>query len=212
MKSIRYWHRNIQPLVNQHYRLHSDTTDTSRRVRADVGWNWWHYASYALGHNLAVRSHSAPPSLVCGWAMMLALQGQKPARVPVGLLTAVPDFVCHVGGTTGGRGFVWYLSNAPAEFFRDKIKAPALEGIAEALLDTTIQTRLDFCGDATTLLHAEPEGGSRLQSFYRGLGMKEVTMSERVSLFRGAKPGEYFGFEDKEARTFADRFASRRGQ
>jgi hypothetical protein len=104
------------------------------------------------------------------------------------------------------------ISNAPLEFFRDTIDVPALEGIAEALLDTAIQTRIDFCNDATTLLHADPDGGPRLRAFYKDLGMKELAMSERVSLFRRAKPGEYFAFSDENARGFAGRFALRRGQ
>jgi hypothetical protein len=106
VKAIRYWQRHIQPLVNRHYRLASDTTDIERRIRADVGWNWWLNASYALAHNLAVRSSAVSHSPACGWAMVLTLPDKR--HVPVGLLTAVPDFLCRVAGSTNGRGFAWY--------------------------------------------------------------------------------------------------------
>jgi hypothetical protein len=93
---------------------------------------------------------------------------------PIGMLSMVPILNCAVSGNFCDLGFCWYLSDAPAEAYRQVLKIPPIKGVAAALIDCSIQATLDVSGDRTHLLHADPNGGDKLISFYKGCNMTQL--------------------------------------
>jgi hypothetical protein len=206
---IQFWNKTVQPCIDSNYQSDGVTSGPQLPVRADVGWNWWKIWALVVSHNFSINLPAAKNhSNAIGWAIVMNLDGQ---RVPVGLLTVVPNFLCNVGTGISGRSFAWYLSNAPGEFF-DLLQVPHLTGIAEVLIDAAVQSRLDIVNEGSTLLHADPGGGARLKQFYElRCGMSPLIGAQaRISIFRPAKPGEYFTFDDKAARGFCRRYDARR--
>jgi hypothetical protein len=105
---------------------------------------------------------------------------------------------------TGSYGI--YQTRPPSEHFLAKGMPPVL-GVAYTLLDTVIQSRLDFCQDAFIFLHADPAGGPKLISFYADkCGMTRLWHEKKISAVREIVPGEYFAMRHDEAVKFCARF------
>ena len=112
------------------------------------------------------------------------------------------------------RGFGWYLSDAPAEAYRQVLKIPAIKGVAAALIDCSIQATVDAAGDTTHLLHADPNGGAKLIEFYRDrcfMVQLPSTNGPITPVFRRLdKPEEYFHFDDAQAKGYSANYDPRR--
>jgi hypothetical protein len=201
------WCSRVQPRIDAQYGTWPGESD-SRLIRADVHWNWRSILRYAQLHNFATRwpgNRSGKAIALC-----LALAGDGVERMPIGMLTVVPEFSCSVAGVPEHRSFVWFLSDAPAEWYLDLRIQPA-RGVAKVLIDTALQTRIDLGLDAACLLHADPSGGEKLLGFYeQGCGMVRVDGSHRVSALRPMRPGEYFQMDDVRARSFCSKLDSNR--
>lgn len=209
-QSAWYWHRRVQPLIDQHYVKEADRRpeDVYAGVRADVGWRWPAYYALAAAWNRA-RPAAAPAERAVAWCVMAATDL---GPIPVGMLTAVPAYASPHLGDEAKLGFVWYLSNAPAEHYQVS-GLPQMFDVAYALLDIAIQSRLDFGEDAAIFLHADPAGGPKLIGFYEvKCGMTRLWHEKRLSPVRTVVPGEYFVMTAEQATTFCARFDEQRAE
>jgi hypothetical protein len=137
---------------------------------------------------------------------ILAQTGRE--RTPIGMLTAVPAYASPYPGDTAKLGFVWYLSAAPAEHYAAR-GLRRVSGVAYALLDIAIQTRLDLGESAAIFLHADPAGGEQLIAFYVDkCGMTRLWDNKPISLVRQVRAGEYLAMTHAQAMQFAARFDS----
>jgi hypothetical protein len=196
-----YWNRKVQPLINDQYVR--STTPTNKQgdpfvgLRADVGWNWPFVYSLAAVFN---RTRKSPERARAWLVAARVVEG----LVPIGMLTEVPAYASpHEHDPTAKLGFVWYLSNAPTEHYRN-VGLPSIRNVAYVLLDVAIQSRLQSCGDAAIFLHADPAGGEKLVTFYgEKCGMTRLWSDKQLSPLRKMIPGEYFAFEHEKALLFA---------
>lgn len=126
--------------------------------------------------------------------------------LPIGMLTAVPAYASPYPNEDNDLGFVWYLSDAPIELYAQR-QIPQASGVASALLDIAIQTRLDLLGDAAIFLHADPAGGAKLIRYYEDKClMTRLWHDKRISPVRSIKAGEYFAMTHDQAMRFAKKF------
>jgi hypothetical protein len=137
----------------------------------------------------------------------LDFENGKLPHVPIGLLTMVPEFVCTVQQHSRPRGFVWYLSDAPREHYA-QLQVERARGVAPALLDIAIQTRIDLGVDRCTILHADPNGGPDLSAFYRRCKMNQLPRGQGISPLRPGwrNDGRYFQMDDPTAMQFCAGF------
>jgi len=197
------WHAQVQPLID---RLYSPWQGSGQpgKVRADVTWDWTRNLLLAQAYNSIGFNRSPHPAFA--WSLVLRSEDGAD-QVPIGMLTVAPQFHATLAGPPRDRAFVWYLADAPVEFYQH-LQIEEAHGVASALVDTAIQTRLDLLAgiDASTFLHADPAGGPRLIAYYSKHGMTRVMGSgPRVSLCRPFKTGEYFLMDDPLARSFCAR-------
>ncbi len=200
---ISIWHNRVQKLIDRNYRhwpaqapLVAAAGD--RQVRADVGWNWHRIYLLAALQNYAALGSG--PALA--WCLLISdvLSGRK---FPVGMLTVVPQFRCDVNACVRERTFAWYLSDAPRELYA-AMSMDLIKGVANALLDTAIQSGFEVKLDGTLLLRADPAGGPRLRAFYQeGCGMTSLPASHPpLSLWRRSRSDEYFTMHATAADVF----------
>jgi hypothetical protein len=213
---VRYWNRHVQPLIKAQYDewpasvpvdwLHPAGMDLGA-IRADVDWDWERIFLLAKCHNY-LRPLSSAREQAHAWCLELSGTG---GGVPIGLLTAVPAYGSPVQGDPSKMGFVWYLADAPAEFYVT-MRLDPVAGVARALIDTAIQMRLDLDDDAAVFLHADPKGGRKLIEFYgERCGMTRIDNPKRyISPFRRAVPDEYFYLDDQAGRRFCATHDDRR--
>ncbi|KVD05526.1 hypothetical protein WI77_27005 [Burkholderia ubonensis] len=202
---VRYWHDHVQPIIDSQYEQAGsprETGDSYAGVRADVGWNWHVNFALAKWWN-ALRPAADLTRRAVAWC--LSVVGEE-GQVPIGMLTAVPAYASPFVGDDGKLGFVWYLSDAPAEHYV-AVGMHRVTRVASALLDIAIQTRLELMGDASIFLHADPRGGGKLLTFYEDkCGMTRLWDEKRISLVRSVKAGQYFAMVHEQALQFAARF------
>lgn len=200
-----YWHRYVQPLIDLHY-----VRDTDRRpgedifagVRADVGWSWPTYLALARIWNCR-RWGASPLERHVAWCVMARAEE---GRIPIGMLTAVPAYASPYPSEDAKLGFVWFLSDSPAEHYQIN-GLPRMFGVAYTLLDIAVQSRLDLGQDAAIFLHADPAGGPKLTAFYEAkCGMTRLWHEKRLSAVRSVIPGEYFAMTAEQATQFCGRF------
>ncbi|WP_322070605.1 hypothetical protein [Paraburkholderia bannensis] len=213
---VHYWNRHVQPLIKAQYDewpasvpldcLRHTDVDVGA-IRADVHWDWERIFLLAKCHNF-LRPLADVRERAHAWCLELA---GADGGVPVGLLTAVPVYASPILGDGSKLGFVWYLADAPTEFYVT-MRLDPVAGVARALIDTAIQMRLDLGVDASVFLHADPKGGRKLIEFYGGrCGMKRVDKPKRyISPFRRGMPGEYFYLDDEAGRAFCAAHDARR--
>ncbi|QBQ98136.1 hypothetical protein [Paraburkholderia pallida] len=213
---VRYWNRHVQPLIKALYDewpasvpvdwLHPAGIDLGA-IRADVGWDWERIFLLAKCHNY-LRPLSSAREQAHAWCLELS---DTNGGIPIGLLTAVPAYGSPVQGDRSKMGFVWYLADAPAEFYVT-MRLDPVAGVARALVDTAIQMRLDLDDDAAVFLHADPKGGRKLIEFYgERCGMTRIRNPKRyISPCRRPMPGEYFYMDDQAGRRFCATHDDRR--
>lgn len=130
------------------------------------------------------------------------------------MLAAVPQLETLVHGEARRRAFVWYLSDAPGEVYADILNMPPVFGVAKALLDASIQAAIEAGDDGAVVLHADPNGGPRLQQFYTKCGMVALPSGHpAISTFRGLRnwiPTEYFTMDAAQSRLFCSTYDSLR--
>lgn len=208
---VDLWHYHVQPIIEAEYIKAEATTsgvDPKAGVRADVGWNWHYYFWLAKRWN-TVRPTARFAQRAVAWCLVVL--GEDGRQLPIGLLTAVPAYASPYLEDNTELGFVWYLSDAPAEHYLQR-GMPRVSGVASALLDIAIQTRLDLIGNAAIFLHADPAGGEKLLTFYGDkCGMTRLWHDKRISSVRSVKAGEYFAMTHVQAMTFAAKFDPLRG-
>ena len=205
---IGRWASDIQPLIDNEYVHDASSAASGKPVRADVGWNWRLIYAYAAAHTVAIGGGSGP-----ALAMAIVVQPSGASSFPIGMLTAVPDFTCTAFGTTRSRGFAWFLSDAPQEVYTRVLHQPAVRGVAKALIDCSIQATLDRSFDGTHLLHADPNGGTKLTNFYVvKCGMTQLLNSNGpvTPVWRRGHPDEYFHFDKSAALSFCSKYDPRR--
>lgn len=95
---VTAWHTIIQPIIDATY-SHWTLGEDEYKVRADVGWDWSANYSLVLVHNLA----RLLPNNASGraFAMSLVVLTDDDEEIPVGMLTAVPEFQCQIEGVSG---------------------------------------------------------------------------------------------------------------
>jgi hypothetical protein len=202
------WSRYVQPLVDANYQ-HDEPGALRQNVRADVGWNWNRILWLALGHTTTAPVTLSGRAL----AMSIVVKPSNAPAFPIGMLTAVPQLMCNVFANTRHRGFVWYLSDAPAEAYRQILKTRPIKGVAPALIDCSIQATLDLTGDAAHLLHADPAGGDKLIDFYNDrCKMIRLPASHGpiTPFFRRRNADEYFYFDHAGAAAYSAAYDLRR--
>jgi len=206
---VTAWHTIIQPIIDATY-SHWTPGEDEYKVRADVGWDWSANYSLVLVHNLA----RLLPNNASGraFAMSLVVLTDDDEEIPVGMLTAVPEFQCQIEGVSGTRAFAWYLSDAPREFYTGLLGVAPIRGVATALLDCAVISGISAGGNGETLLHADPRGGPKLQEFYRKkCGMKQVKMENgAISLVRRFNTDQYFYMDPATAIIFTSKLDHRR--
>lgn len=204
-QSAWYWHRQVQPLIDKHYIREQDRRpgkDVFAGVRADVRWRWPTYFALAAGWNRA-RPGAAPAERAVAWCVTAATED---GPIPIGMLTAVPAYASPYLGEHAKLGFVWFLSDAPAEHYQLN-GLPKMFGVAYTLLDIAVQSRLDLGEDASIFLHADPAGGPKLIAFYETkCRMTRLWHEKRLSAVRSIVPGEYFAMTAEQANEFCARF------
>lgn len=198
---IKIWSDYVQPVVDKYYRHDSDSSKKGE-VRADVGWNWWQIASLVFLHNSAVLRPISPSGLARGLAIVIRAKDGR--QFPIGMLTTVPKFFCKAFGESRKRGFAWYLSNAPEEVYTEILGINPVSGVATALMDCGIQASLDAEQDGTFLLHADPNGGDKLRSYYLNRKMKQLDANDGpvTIIWRRKNSDEYFHFDALGAAAF----------
>lgn len=204
---VALWHRHVQPLVDANY-VHSQRARAGLRVRADVGWKWERIVTLArIWDAYAPLSESTGSLSIC---MVVELGDAE--DFPLGMLTVVPGFVSNALGQERRRSFAWYLSDAPREVYTDLLRRHPVRGVAHALVDCSIQAGLENEGDGTLLLHADPQGGTKLHHFYQvDCGMTRLPAGDpRISRLRFAPSEEHFHFDVAQASAYCARFDHRR--
>lgn len=223
---VDYWHAVVQPQIDAHYqwaptpvtkglrarsRSRAKTFQT-KPIRADVKWNWRRIMIYAKLFGFSAPPTPSPLGIAYGWCLALDFQNGALPHVPIGLLTLVPEFECTVQHQNRPRGFVWYLSDAPAEHYA-QLQVDRVIGVAATLLDMSIQTRTDLGLDRCTILHADPHGGDGLLNFYTGkCNMIQLPRGQGISPMRPRwrNDGRYFSMDNATALAFCARFDSNR--
>jgi hypothetical protein len=198
------WHEKVQPLVDNNYK-HFDVTLPNTQIRADVGWNWVRWFYLAGLHNFSrIISRHGKALALC----IVADTGQT-GIFPIGMLTVVPQLKCTVAGDSRERSFAWYLADAPKEVYTTLLNIPPAKNIALALLDCGIQAALDLNQDGTLLLHADPNGGTKLINFYGStVGMQRLPANSGpiTPIFRRDNSEEYFLLDDINSNAFCKTF------
>jgi hypothetical protein len=205
---VNAWNTLVQPLIDNTY-MHSSPHVEERRVRADVGWDWSLNYAMALIHNAA---RLLPANMSGPARAFTVVVGPDNEEIPIGMLTVVPEFYCRIGGTAAKRAFVWYLADAPREFYTRVLHVAPVKGVASVLIDSAIQSGLDAGGSGATLLHADPKGGAKLQDFYmEKCGMQRVHMQEHaISALRRTNINQYFYLDTSAAKQYSARLNHRR--
>lgn len=202
VRLAKIWHRHVQPLIDDNYRLSSQ--QGTRPIRADVGWNWIRWRNVAGLHNITKALGGHGPALT----MCIVVNTEGTGEFPIGMLATVPALKCTVFEENRDRGFGWFLSDAPRELYT-KLGAPAAKMVALALLDCGIQATIQSGLDGAFLLHAAPEGGDKLLRFYtEKVRMERLPSNEPpfTPIFRRSKSNEYFYFDDVGATHFCSQF------
>lgn len=171
-KHTTWWHKNVQPLVKQHYRSSEEQRPEhlDREVRADFSWNWNGLLWLTTAHNLSHPSSRKYPAL----GMTLLAVDKIGQRIPVGMLTVVPSYLCNTERWTR-KGYVWFLSGAPDELYKSFLGRP-LSGVGKALIDSAVVMAMNAKGDGSILLHASPRGGDDLVGYYqKQLGFQKLS-------------------------------------
>lgn len=202
------WHKHVQPRVDRLYA--PAARPGGRRTRADVGWDWRRILAFS---RLYAWASAGLPSSGPSLGLSMVVDTGATGGFPIGMLICVPRLQTNVLGSLRDRGFGWFLSNAPSEVYAEVLQCPGVRGVAEALLDCGIQASQDRGHDGSFLLHADPNGGARLQDFYRlGCGMTQLPADAPpiTPVFRRARTDEYFHFDAPAAEAFCRRFDPRR--
>lgn len=145
-------------------------------------------------------------------SLCVVVDGPMHKAVPIGMLAAVPNLETTAFGVTEGRAFTWYLADAPKELYTGVLGMPVLQDVARVLIDCSIQLALDGGYKGSLILHASPAGGTRLQQFYRSLGMQQLPSGAgAVTPLRFLhSTDEYFLFDDVQAAAFCGTFGGQR--
>lgn len=200
---VDIWMQEVQPIIDAHYQVSAEGV-ASENIRADVGWKWnryftWHECSFALRRVTGIKSNITPTTALC-----LAIE-QKGRLFPIGMLIALPKFMCQVKDVRRDRSFTWYLSDAPADIYSSLFDEERVQGVAKALVDSTIQLSVAAGLQGEMLLHASPKGGAKLECFYREkCRMLQLHSSDSpVSTFRWKQPrNEFYYFDSQSAMEF----------
>ncbi|RPW10772.1 hypothetical protein IPC24_17670 [Pseudomonas aeruginosa] len=207
---VERWHDHVQPLIDSNY-VHWAPGVAPEKVRADKFWNWHFNFTLLALHNTFLASKSKQHGE--GLAMCIVFRSEDGAdEFPIGMLTAVPKLNSNIHGIKRQRAFTWYLSDAPEEVYRWILGIPPIQGVAKTLLDCSIQAALDEGEDGNLLLKADPQGGTKLEGFYKHCGMKQLPKRHPAvtHLFRRHSTDKYFNFLASESLTFCAKFNNRR--
>jgi len=194
MHLVRYWHNNIQPLINQ------DET------RADKGWDW---RTITFGTNLMGTMLLQQPA---GLAIVVNLEPEFKATIPVAMLQLVCNYP-HFTNLRQQSTFVWYLAGAPPEVLQ-QLKAPGTDnllftddkipkGLGSFALDTSLIHAFLEENEGRLGLHADAKGGRGLIDWYHKKGMINIPATESLpkgyrKWFKG-NDGRYFCYNLEEA-------------
>lgn len=201
---LSLWHQYVQSVIDSNY-AHAQRGD---HVRADVGWKWRRILTIARIWNAYAPLSTSTRSI----ALSLVVQLGNSEEFPIGMLTVVPGFTSNALGQMRRRSFVWYLSDAPSEVYTNILGRHPIRGVAHALIDCSIQAGLTQCGDGMLLLHADPNGGIKLQKFYQEkCGMTQLPKgAPRISPLRFNPSEEHFHFDATQAAAYCAQFDHRR--
>lgn len=204
------WQEHVQPLIDSNY-VHWSPTTNAAIVRADKNWNWHTNLTLLALHNTLCAGGSKLHGE--GLAMCIVFRSpDEKQEFPIGMLTAVPKLQTNVLGHHRQRAFTWYLSDAPEEVYSNILGIYAIQGVAKALLDCTIQAAFDEGQDGCLLLKADPNGGTKLEDFYTRCGMKQLPNGHPAitPIFRRFKTQKYFHFLAYEAQAYCAVYNPRR--
>lgn len=168
-----WWHEKVQPLVRKHYRAHNpkgEAKENNKEVRADIRWNWKWWLRLTHLHNLSHPNSRTAPAV----GLTILAIDKKGQRIPVGMLTVVPRYLCNPEHWTR-KGYIWFVAGVPDEFYNTYLGRP-LGGVGKALIDSAIVLTKNATGDGSMLLHASPRGGDDLVSYYESkFGFQKLT-------------------------------------
>lgn len=198
---VEIWMQNVQPIVNAEYQ-HSAPDVDEKLVRADVNWDWNQYFSFHRLGNAIERTTMIGANFAPTIALCLVVETLEGDLFPVGMLIAHRSFKCTVRKVKRRRLFTWYLADAPSEIYGGALlpEQPRLQGVAKALIDTSIQISLASGFGGEILLHACEKGGAKLIKFYRdGCRMIQLDSSDPIiSFFRANQARDRFFYMDIE--------------
>lgn len=162
VKLATFWHAEVQEkYINKKYVHASSSEDSS--IRADVGWNWKiHYIFTELINN--VFAEHIPKGI---WTKKYCINmvSDDAKEIPIGMITVAPAYSCMIHGETRSRTFIWYFSDAPAEFYA-AFCMNRVKDVARAAMDTALVYSDEAGNERELFLRASPKGGDRLSRFY----------------------------------------------
>lgn len=124
---------------------------------------------------------------------------KKGERIPVGMLTFVPSYLCN-SDRLGHKTYLWFVSCAPKEIYHKYLDGDVLEGVAKALFDAAIIESYKSNLDGALLLHSSPDGGETLKGIYYKLGFRQLkALSGSITSVRWEDRTEYMLLNAKRA-------------
>jgi hypothetical protein len=167
LSHVRWWNSHVQPIIDRD------------PERADRGWNWLLYVSFAT--------------------LVDELLFRRPAGYTVGLVARelgclIPCALVQVMGRFPGLddhdktgAFVWFLSTAPDEALRTVPGYPLSKKqlpkrLGSIALDVAITHSLNRPTRGRLALYADEAGGKLLVDWYRSRGMEVLDEEKRLPL------------------------------
>jgi len=162
---VLWWHSHVQPIIDLD------------RSRADNGWNWLLYVSFA---RLTDRLLARRPA---GYTVGIVVREQGNI-IPCALVQLVGRFPALDDHSKKGA-FVWFLSTAPDEALMTIDGYPIPEDrlpkrLGTIALDVTVTHSINHRRRGRVALYADKEGGDKLLDWYHRRGMEVLCADQKL--------------------------------
>lgn len=208
---VKLWHQSVQPIINDNYRK-ADDTDESKSllpVRADVGWNWRVLLKFGWVQSELFGNTNVQPPTGLASGKCLITRSREGSIAPIGMLISVPRYVSNINGKEDTRNLVWFLSNAPREFYKQIAPNYAPPSyVSHGLLDTSIVSAEVEFASKESFLHASEAGGDKLLEFYESQCNMRRLPSEHPPITPARRFGldRYFHLDGEKSREYSAKF------
>jgi hypothetical protein len=186
----KWWQTTVQPIIENNYRDLDDKSvnNATKKIRADRGWKWTNIRRLLYVHNVGhvgtwIGAHAI--------GLTMEAINKRGQRVPVGMLTFVPSYLCS-SDKIANKTYMWFVSSAPTEIYNQFLDGDILEGVAKALFDASIIESYKCGLNGSLLLHASPDGGPKLVKIYQDMGFTPLPRAARpITLYRWRDRTQY---------------------